>query len=124
MDEGVAVDGGITELPQSIVASGENGGVAVVLNHKRATPPLSVLWATVLYCAEIVCAAVLCRHYHSSGDKTWMGLTITFVLVPSVLTQLTLTFIHRDLGRDRPLVLFMHLLQMGPLIRWVGVRHA
>uniref|UniRef100_A0A8B9H4Q3 XK-related protein n=1 Tax=Astyanax mexicanus TaxID=7994 RepID=A0A8B9H4Q3_ASTMX len=87
----------------------------------KATPPLSVVLATVLYCAEFICAAVLCASYHNNGDKIWMGLTITFVLVPSVLTQLTLTFIHRDLGRDRPLVLFMHLLQMGPIIRLVVV---
>uniref|UniRef100_A0A8B9J649 XK-related protein n=1 Tax=Astyanax mexicanus TaxID=7994 RepID=A0A8B9J649_ASTMX len=112
---------GITEIPQSTVGCGENGSVVLVSNHSRATPPLSVVLATVLYCAEFICAAVLCASYHNNGDKIWMGLTITFVLVPSVLTQLTLTFIHRDLGRDRPLVLFMHLLQMGPIIRLVVV---
>ncbi|KAG9272750.1 XK-related protein 2 [Astyanax mexicanus] len=119
MEEAVVVESGITEIPQSTVGCGENGSVVLVSNHSRATPPLSVVLATVLYCAEFICAAVLCASYHNNGDKIWMGLTITFVLVPSVLTQLTLTFIHRDLGRDRPLVLFMHLLQMGPIIRCV-----
>lgn len=119
MEEAVVVESGITELPQSGLGSGENGAVVLVINHSRTTAPLSVVLATILYCAEFVCGAVLCVSYHNNGDKIWMGLTITFVLLPSVLTQLTLTFIHRDLGRDRPLVLFMHLLQMGPIIRCV-----
>ncbi|XP_066504572.1 XK-related protein 2 [Hoplias malabaricus] len=119
LDVPVAMDGGVTELPHGAGPPSENGGVVLVINHSRVTPPLSVLWATVLFCAEFICASVLCSLYHNSGDRIWMGLTITFVLVPSVLTQLTLTFIHRDLGRDRPLVLFMHLLQMGPIIRCV-----
>ncbi|TRY56901.1 hypothetical protein DNTS_031026 [Danionella cerebrum] len=94
-------------------------GVVMVINHSNVHPPFSVLWTTVLYSAEFICASVLSSMYHKSEDVVWMGLTITFILVPSVLTQLTLTFVHRDLGRDRPLVLFMHLLQMGPIIRCI-----
>ncbi|MBN3309131.1 XKR2 protein, partial [Amia calva] len=81
-------------------------------------PPFSVLLSAALYCAEFVTAALLCSHYNSD-DRFWMGLTITFMLVPAVLIQLALTFIHRDLGRDRPLVLFLHLLLMGPIIRCI-----
>lgn len=92
-------------------------GVIVVVNHSRIQPPFSVVLATLLYCAEFISAAVMCSRYHKSDDTFWMGLTITFMLVPAVLTQLALTFIHRDLGRDRPLVLFLHLLLMGPIIR-------
>ncbi|XP_060741466.1 XK-related protein 2 [Tachysurus vachellii] len=116
MDETVEDD--ISEIPQHVVVPNENG-VVMVINHSKIHAPFSVLWATVLYCAEFICASVLSSMYHTSDDVIWMGLTITFILVPSVLTQLTLTFVHRDLGRDRPLVLFMHLLQMGPIIRCV-----
>ena len=92
-------------------------GVMLVVNHSNIQPPFSVVLATLLYCAEFVSASVLCDKYHTSHDNIWLGLTITFMLVPAILTQLALTFIHRDLGRDRPLVLLMHLLLMGPLIR-------
>lgn len=109
----------ITEVvAQQSAANPTENGVMMVINHSKVSPPFSVLWATVLYCAEFICASVLTSMYHKSDDVVWMGLTITFMLVPSVLTQLTLTFVHRDLGRDRPLVLFMHLLQLGPIIRY------
>lgn len=103
--------------PQESSAVAAENGVMLVVNHSRIRAPLSVVLATVLYCAEFVTAAVLCSRYHKDDDDTWMGFTITFMLVPAVLIQLTLTFIHRDLGRDRPLVLFLHLLLLGPLIR-------
>uniref|UniRef100_A0A671SNF5 XK-related protein n=1 Tax=Sinocyclocheilus anshuiensis TaxID=1608454 RepID=A0A671SNF5_9TELE len=110
----------ITEVvAQQSAANPSENGVLMVINHGKVHPPFSVLWATVLYCAEFICASVLSSTYHKSDDVVWMGLTITFMLVPSVLTQLTLTFVHRDLGRDRPFVLFMHLLQMGPIIRCI-----
>uniref|UniRef100_A0A8D3AR15 XK-related protein n=1 Tax=Scophthalmus maximus TaxID=52904 RepID=A0A8D3AR15_SCOMX len=92
-------------------------GVLLVVNHSRVHAPLSVVLATVLYCAEFVCAAVLSCMYHQTGDVIWTGFTVTFMLLPAVLIQLTLTFIHRDLGRDRPLVLLMHLLLLGPVVR-------
>ncbi|XP_036381234.1 membrane transport protein XK-like [Megalops cyprinoides] len=92
-------------------------GVDLVRDQSKIQPPFSVIIATVLYCAEFISAAVLCSKYDEDEDYFWMGLTITFMLVPAVLTQLALTFIHRDLGRDRPLVLFLHLLLLGPLIR-------
>ncbi|KAJ8401754.1 hypothetical protein AAFF_G00377250 [Aldrovandia affinis] len=92
-------------------------GVDFVSDQSKIQPPFSVVIATVLYCAEFVSAAIICSQYNEEDDHFWMGLTITFMLVPSVLTQLALTFIHRDLGRDRPLVLFLHLLLLGPLIR-------
>lgn len=116
-----AVENEIVEVPPQqqphSASKAENGDIILVINHSHVHPPLSVILATVLWCAEIICASVLCTFYHSNEDKIWMGLTISFMLVPAVLIQLTLTFIHRDLGMDRPLVLFMHMLMLGPLIR-------
>ncbi|KAK5599391.1 hypothetical protein CRENBAI_021737 [Crenichthys baileyi] len=105
----------ITDMEQCSTL-GERG-VMVVTPNRRVDPPLSVVWTTLLYCAEFVTAGVLCSMYHKSEDVIWMSLTITFMLLPAVLIQLTLTFIHRDLGQDRSLVLFLHLLQLGPVIR-------
>lgn len=104
--------------PQECPSVVENG-VMLVVNESRVRAPFSVVLATLLYCAEFITAAVLCSMYRKTEDDIWMGLTITFMLVPAMLIQLTLTFIHRDLGRDRPLVLFLHLLLLGPVIRCI-----
>ncbi|XP_029368703.1 XK-related protein 2 [Echeneis naucrates] len=116
-------EAGISDIDQqegslsSSSAAAAEKSVLLVVNPSRLRPPLSVVLATVLYCAEFVTAAVLSSMYHRTDDDIWMGLTIAFMLLPAVLIQLTLTFIHRDVGRDRPLVLFLHLLLLGPLIR-------
>lgn len=117
-DESVERDiSDIVELEHD--SSKTENGVMLVVNHSNIQPPFSVILATLLYCAEFCVAAYMCSMYHKSGDTIWMSLTITFMLVPAVLTQLTLTFVHRDLGRDRPMVLFLHLLLMGPIIRCI-----
>lgn len=102
--------------PQECVRP-EDDNELMVVHHSRVRPPFSVVLSTVLYCAEFITAAVMCSMYHKTEDSIWMGFTITFMLVPAVLIQMALTFIHRDLGRDRPLVLFLHLLLLGPVIR-------
>ncbi|XP_062845623.1 membrane transport protein XK [Trichomycterus rosablanca] len=79
--------------------------------------PSSVLVSVSLFTAETTAAIYLSTTYRSAGDKIWQGFTLLFTLVPCVLVQLTLIFIHRDLSRDRPLVLLLHLLQLGPVIR-------
>lgn len=107
----------ISDMDPQEYTSVAGNGVMLVVNHSRVHAPLSVVLATVLYLAEFISAAVLCSRYHKTHDVIWMSLTIAFMLLPAVLIQLALTFIHRDLGRDRPLVLFLHLLLLGPLIR-------
>ncbi|XP_055040148.1 membrane transport protein XK isoform X1 [Misgurnus anguillicaudatus] len=79
--------------------------------------PSSVLVSVSLFTAETTAALYLSSTYRSGGDKIWQCFTLLFTLVPSVLVQLTLIFIHRDLSRDRPLVLLLHILQLGPIIR-------
>lgn len=99
------------------VSTPVENGVLLVVRQSRVRAPLSVVLATLLYLAEFVTAAVLCSLYHKTDDRIWLALNITFMLLPAVLIQLALTFIHRDLGRDRPLVLFLHLMLLGPVIR-------
>ncbi|XP_032424477.1 membrane transport protein XK [Xiphophorus hellerii] len=79
--------------------------------------PSSIFVSVSLFTAETTAALYLSTTYRSAGDQIWQGLTLLFTLVPSVLVQLTLTFIHRDLSRDRPLVLLLHILQLGPIVR-------
>ncbi|XP_068451872.1 XK-related protein 2 [Clinocottus analis] len=103
--------------PQEECSAVAGSGVTLVVKQSQIRPPFGVLLATVLYCAEFVSAAVLCSLYRKTDDVIWLGFTTAFMLLPALLIQLTLTFIHRDLGRDRPLVLFLHMLLLGPLIR-------
>lgn len=77
--------------------------------------PTSILVSVSLFTAETTAALYLSTTYRS--DHFWQGLTLLFMLVPSVLVQLTLTFIHRELSQDRPLVLLLHILQLGPIVR-------
>uniref|UniRef100_A0A3P9D6X2 XK-related protein n=1 Tax=Maylandia zebra TaxID=106582 RepID=A0A3P9D6X2_9CICH len=79
--------------------------------------PSSIFVSVSLFTAETTAALYLSSTYRSAGDQIWQGLTLLFTLVPSVLVQLTLTFIHRDLSRDRPLILLLHILQLGPIVR-------
>ncbi|PIO24569.1 hypothetical protein AB205_0074710 [Aquarana catesbeiana] len=83
--------------------------------------PGSVLVSVFLFVAETVTALYISSTYRSAGDKIWQSLTLLFSLLPCVLVQISLIFIHRDLSRDRPLVLLLHLLQLGPLVRCIEV---
>lgn len=81
--------------------------------------PGSVLASVFLFVAETMAALYLSSTYRSGGDGMWQSLTLLFSLLPCALVQLTLLFVHRDFSRDRPLVLLLHLLQLGPLFRCV-----
>uniref|UniRef100_A0A4W3I0I3 XK-related protein n=2 Tax=Callorhinchus milii TaxID=7868 RepID=A0A4W3I0I3_CALMI len=80
-------------------------------------PPGGIFVSVFLFGAELIAALCLSTTYKSNGDQIWQGLTLLFALVPAVLVQLTLTFVHRDLSKDRPLILFLHLLLLGPFVR-------
>ncbi|XP_061690048.1 XK-related protein 2 isoform X2 [Syngnathoides biaculeatus] len=109
------------EISYAEPSASDSGAASVVVvvkpNPTRARPPLGVLLATLLYCAELVNAAALCARYSRTDDRHWLGFTAAFALLPAVLIQLALIFIHRDAGRDRPLVLLLHLLLLGPVVR-------
>ncbi|XP_069495844.1 endoplasmic reticulum membrane adapter protein XK [Ambystoma mexicanum] len=83
--------------------------------------PFSVLLSVGLFVAEMVSALYLSSTYHSEGDRVWQLLTLALALLPCLLVQFSLVFIHRDLSRDRPLVLLLHMFQLGPLVRCVEV---
>ncbi|XP_032075100.1 membrane transport protein XK [Thamnophis elegans] len=83
--------------------------------------PGSVLVSLFLFVAETAIALYLSSTYRSAGDRIWQSLTLLFALLPCILVQFSLVFIHRDLSRDRPLVLLLHILQLGPIVRCVEV---
>ncbi|NWH29419.1 XK protein, partial [Chloropsis hardwickii] len=68
------------------------------------------------FVSETAAALCLSAGYRDTGDRMWQILTLLFALMPCALVQLSLVFIHRDVSRDRPLVLLLHLLQLGPLV--------
>ncbi|XP_061649151.1 membrane transport protein XK isoform X2 [Phyllopteryx taeniolatus] len=79
--------------------------------------PSSIFLSVSLFTAETTAALYLSSTYRSAGDRAWQQLTLLFSLVPSMLVQLALIFFHRDLGRDRPFILLLHMLQFGPIVR-------
>ncbi|XP_044283228.1 XK-related protein 2 isoform X2 [Varanus komodoensis] len=83
----------------------------------RMKPPVGIVFITLLYCGEFASACVVSISYSHSDDIFWLSLTLLLMLIPSVMDQLTLIFVNRDLTSDKPCILFMHLLLMGPLIR-------
>ncbi|XP_053129583.1 XK-related protein 2 [Hemicordylus capensis] len=85
----------------------------------RVRPPVSILLTTLLYLGEFTSAGFVTFAYSRSSDSYWMGLTLLFMLMPAIMDQFTLIFVHRDLTSDKPMVLFMHLLLLGPFIRCV-----
>uniref|UniRef100_A0A8C2S810 XK-related protein n=1 Tax=Capra hircus TaxID=9925 RepID=A0A8C2S810_CAPHI len=55
--------------------------------------------------------------YRKNSETYWMAYTFSFFMFSSIMVQLTLIFVHRDLAKDKPLSLFMHLILLGPVIR-------
>uniref|UniRef100_F7CWH2 XK-related protein n=1 Tax=Monodelphis domestica TaxID=13616 RepID=F7CWH2_MONDO len=83
----------------------------------RCTFPYSILFSTFLYCGEASSALYIASIYHTSNQNNWMVYTMVFFLIASIMDQLTLIFVHRDLTKDKPLLLLMHLILLGPVVR-------
>lgn len=83
----------------------------------KTNPPFGIVFITLLYCGELTAACVVSYAYSRSNDLFWLSLTLLLMLVPSAMDQLTLIFVHRDLTSDKPFILFLHLVLLGPLIR-------
>ncbi|XP_063169891.1 XK-related protein 2 [Candoia aspera] len=83
----------------------------------KTNPPVGIIFTTLLYCGELVSACLMTVSYSHSSDRYRMLLTLLLLLLSAVMVQLTLIFVNRDLASDKPFVLFMHLLLLGPLIR-------
>ncbi|XP_058494739.1 endoplasmic reticulum membrane adapter protein XK-like [Solea solea] len=91
----------------------------IMKDQSKVQPPFSIVLATLLYVSEFIITTVVCTKFDRNGHVFWMSYSVIFLLLPAVLSQLTLTFIHRDLGRDRPLVFFLHLVLLGPVHRCI-----
>ncbi|KAF6391059.1 XK related X-linked [Rhinolophus ferrumequinum] len=84
--------------------------------NPRFTFPFGILFSTFLYCGEAASALYMVRIYLKNSETYWMTYTFSFFMFSSVMVQLTLIFVHRDLAKDKPLSLFMHLILLGPVI--------
>ncbi|XP_037678437.1 XK-related protein 2 isoform X3 [Choloepus didactylus] len=85
--------------------------------NPRFTFPFGILFSTFLYCGEAASALYMVRIYRKNNETYWMTYTLSFFMFSSIMVQLTLIFVHRDLAKDKPLSLFMHLILLGPVIR-------
>ncbi|XP_042335946.1 XK-related protein 2 [Sceloporus undulatus] len=83
----------------------------------QTNPPVGIVFTTLLYCGELASACVVSFAYSRSEDIFWLSLTLLLMLIPSVMDQFTLIFVHRDLTSDKPFIFFMHLVLLGPPIR-------
>lgn len=90
--------------------------------NPRFSFPFGIIFSTFLYCGEAASALYMVRFYRKNSETYWMAYTFSFFMFSSIMVQLTLIFVHRDLAKDKPLSLFMHLILLGPVIRWVNFR--
>ncbi|XP_007669729.1 XK-related protein 2 [Ornithorhynchus anatinus] len=81
------------------------------------TFPVGIIFTTFLYCGEASSAIYMANIYRKNKDIFWMTFTFLFFLLSSIMDQFTLVFIHRDLAKDKPLMVFTHLLLLGPIFR-------
>ncbi|XP_078599753.1 uncharacterized protein LOC144874951 [Branchiostoma floridae x Branchiostoma japonicum] len=78
-----------------------------------------VLVPLLLYVANIATDLVLAVRYLRNAHPTWFGLTLGFVLVPSLIIQLVSLFYERKtMQQYRPLLYILHVLQLGVFIQY------
>lgn len=111
----------IPEEPNMVPVSSLEEDVIRGLNP-HFTFPFSILFSTFLYCGEAASALYMVRIYRKNNETFWMTYTFSFFMFSSIMVQLTLIFVHRDLAKDRPLSLFMHLILLGPVIRYFPIQ--
>ncbi|XP_044538511.1 XK-related protein 2-like [Gracilinanus agilis] len=81
------------------------------------TFPYGILFSTFLYCGEVASAIYMIDVYRKNNDRFWTGFTSIFCFGGSIMAHLTLLFVYKDLSKNKPLLLFMHFLPMGPIVR-------
>ncbi|XP_016072785.1 PREDICTED: XK-related protein 3 [Miniopterus natalensis] len=79
--------------------------------------PFSILFSTILYCGEAASALYMFEIYRNNNDIFWMSFTIGFIVVGVVLDQVTLMFFYKDSTRNKAVLLFAHILLLGPIVR-------
>nr|XP_054961526.1 XK-related protein 3 [Pan paniscus]XP_054961527.1 XK-related protein 3 [Pan paniscus] len=101
----------------------ENTGVSsskeeIVLGQRlHISFPFSIIFSTVLYCAEVAFGLYMFEIYRKANDTFWMSFTISFIIVGAILDQIILMFFNKDLRRNKAALLFWHILLLGPIVR-------
>ena len=101
----------------------ENTGVSsskeeIVLGQRlHISFPFSIIFSTVLYCAEVAFGLYMFEIYRKANDTFWMSFTISFIIVGAILDQIILMFFNKDSRRNKAALLFWHILLLGPIVR-------
>nr|QPB41012.1 XKRY [Macaca fascicularis]QPB41013.1 XKRY [Macaca fascicularis]QPB41014.1 XKRY [Macaca fascicularis] len=99
--------GGVSSLEEEIVLG----------QRPHISFPFSILFSTVLYCGEVASALYMFEIYRKANDRFWMSFTIVFIIAGVTLDQITLMFFNKDLRRNKAVLLFWHILLLGPIVR-------
>ncbi|XP_047393182.1 XK-related protein 3 [Sciurus carolinensis] len=103
--------GGVSSLDERMVLG----------RRARIKFPFSIVFSTFLYCGETISALYVFNIYRMNNDKFWMSFTIGLFFVGIVLDQVTLMFFHKDLNKNKVILLFWHIFFLGPIVRCLCV---
>ncbi|XP_078701684.1 XK-related protein 6-like [Branchiostoma floridae x Branchiostoma belcheri] len=85
-----------------------------------------VLFPLSLYLFDVTTDLWLAVQYYNSGDSIWFGLTLTFVLVPSIFMSFTSLFTSvnaEDTTLNMNLMFVLTILQLGVTHSYVNILH-